>query len=203
MEQHPQPRHVSPHGGAGIIGDVLLGLLVESLPDRPSYAWRTRGESRPVSAQKREERVGLLPPHSARRRRHDPAARPLSLSDAATRAGWLCPGTRAAVAPGRRDCWRRIVPGRPCHASRYSACLPPSCAPPWSATARPEAGRAKTCAMVQMALTQGGDSGVPAGGYLRHREYPQPPPPSKITTRRTINTVAMSPLTPQRSRTYP
>jgi hypothetical protein len=40
-----------------------------------------------------------------------------------------------------------------------------------------------------------GEGQGPAGRYLRQREYPQPPPPSKNNTRRTINTVSMVYLT--------
>jgi len=46
-----------------------------------------------------------------------------------------------------------------------------------------------------------GEGQGPAGRYLRQRAYPQPPPPSKNTTRRTINKVSMSHLTHKRSRT--
>ena len=41
------------------------------------------------------------------------------------------------VGPWCEGYWRRIGPYRPSHASRYSACLPPSCFPPFSSSERP------------------------------------------------------------------
>src|SRR4030095_13445191 len=108
-----------------------------------TYHVRGSGESRPESAQKIRECAAPLPHLASGRRRPARWSPTPSLSGAATLPGCPRHGTHAALDPGRTDCWRRIVPGRPCHASRYSACLPPSGAPPWSATARPEAGGGK------------------------------------------------------------
>ena len=41
------------------------------------------------------------------------------------------------VGPWCEGYWRRIGPYRPSHASRYSACLPPSCSPPFASSERP------------------------------------------------------------------
>ena len=119
-----------------------------------TYHGSCSGERMPESAQKIRECAAPRLHLAARRQRPARWSPTPSLIGAGTLPGCPRHGTHAALDPGRTDCWRRIVPGRPCHASRYSACLPPSCAPPWSATARPEAGMAKTCAMVQMELTQ-------------------------------------------------
>jgi hypothetical protein len=118
-----------------------------------TYHGSCSGERRPESAQKIRECAAPRLHLAARRHRPARWSPTPSLIGAGTLPGCPRHGTHAALDPGRTDCWRRIVPGRPYHASRYSACLPPSCAPPWSATARPEAGRAKTCTMVQMELT--------------------------------------------------
>ena len=137
-----------------------------------TYHVRGSGERRPESAQKIRECAVPLSHLAARR--HKPArwSPTPSLIGAATLPGCPRRGTHAALDPGRTDCWRRIVPGRQSHASRYSACLPLSCALPWSATARPEAGMAKTCAIVQMELTQvRGYRG--ASGWL--------PPPTSVS----------------------
>jgi hypothetical protein len=87
----------------------------------------------PVSAQQIKRWTGQPPPLAARsavRRMPDGPTRDHCRSGAETLPGVLrrCTYT-VVVGPWCEGYWRRIGPYRPSHASRYSACLPPSCLP--------------------------------------------------------------------------
>jgi hypothetical protein len=90
-------------------------------------------ERMPASAQQIKRWTGQPPPlvaRSAVRRMPDGPTRDHCRSGAETLPGVprRCTYT-VVVGPWCEGYWRRIGPYRPSHASRYSACLPPSCLP--------------------------------------------------------------------------
>jgi hypothetical protein len=98
-------------------------------------------ERMPAPAQQIKRWTGQPLPLAARsavRRMPDGSTRDHCRSGAETLPG--VPRRRTytvVVGPWCEGYWRRIGPYRPSHASRYSACLPPSCFPPFSSSERP------------------------------------------------------------------
>jgi hypothetical protein len=97
---------------------------------RPLHV-RWAGESKPVSVREIRRWAGQPRQLSARQRMLDASTPHPILTDPETLAGSPHRGTHAAVDPERRDYSRRSGPDSSCHVSRYSACLPQPCAPPF------------------------------------------------------------------------
>jgi hypothetical protein len=106
-------------------------------------------ERMPAPAQQIKRWTGQPPPLAARsavQRMPEGSTRDHCRNGAERLPGVPRRGTyTVVVGPWCEGYWRRIGPYRLSHASRYSACLPPSCSPPFSSSARPVGNKDVVC----------------------------------------------------------